>query len=65
MDVEFVENQVVLKKLVPGDGVKFTVKLTNESNIAVKYRVRISSVAPDGVERLIKFTIILWFKFQS
>ena len=30
--VEFVENQVVLEKLVPGDGVKFTVKLTNESN---------------------------------
>lgn len=50
-DVEFVDNQVVLKKLVPGDGVKFTVKLTNESNIAVKYRVRISSVTPEGVDR--------------
>ncbi|MBG0762312.1 hypothetical protein IY230_01640 [Acholeplasma laidlawii] len=50
-DVEFDENQVVLNKLVPGDGVKFTVQLTNKSNIAVKYRVSISSVAPEGVER--------------
>lgn len=47
--VEFVENQVLLEKLVPGDGVKFTVDILNESNVPVKYRVLISSVAPDGV----------------
>ena len=47
--VSFVENQVLLEKLVPGDGVKFTVDILNESNVPVKYRVLISSVAPDGV----------------
>lgn len=48
--VVFQANEIILEELVPGDGVKFTVDITNNSNVIVKYRVKISSATPTDVE---------------
>ncbi len=37
------EGQITLNKIVPGDGVSFNIKVTNNSNVAIKYRAVISA----------------------
>jgi len=44
-EVTFSDNAAVLNKFVPGDGVKFNVKITNNSNIPVLYRVKLFCTA--------------------
>lgn len=40
-------NQLTLDKIVPGDGVKFDIKVTNDSDVTVKYRTAIRNVSED------------------
>ena len=44
-EVIFDENEISLVNLVPGDGVKFNVNITNNSNIPVLYRVKLFCTA--------------------
>lgn len=38
-----------ISHIVPGDGIKFDIKVTNNSTVAVKYRTIISCVSDDGL----------------
>ncbi len=46
-----------LKKVTPGDKVKFTINVENKSNVAIKYRTIISCSEDDGLFNGLKFTI--------
>ncbi len=39
---------LTLDKIVPGDAVRFDVKVTNESNVTVKYRTAVRNLSEDG-----------------
>ena len=39
---------LTLDKIVPGDAVRFDVKVTNESNVIVKYRTAVRNLSEDG-----------------
>ncbi len=43
------ENALILDNVVPGDGVDFKIKTTNNSNVATKYRVVIKTESDDGL----------------
>ncbi len=38
----YAEGQIILDKIVPGDGVSFNIMVSNNSNVAIKYRTVIS-----------------------
>ena len=42
-------NVITLDKIVPGDAVKFDVKITNNSNVNVKYRVAVRNLSDDNI----------------
>lgn len=41
--------ELVIERMTPGDVVKFTIKVTNESDVAIKYRVKATSTIGDTV----------------
>ena len=45
----FADSTLTLDRVVPGDGVDFKIKTTNNSNIATKYRVVIKTESDDGL----------------
>ena len=42
------QGQLVISRMTPGDVVKFTIQVTNNSNVAVKYRVKATSTIGGG-----------------
>lgn len=42
------DDVLTLDKIVPGDAVKFDVKVTNESNVTVKYRTAVRNLSEDA-----------------
>ena len=43
-------SDLALDKITPGDKVEFTIKLTNESNVDIKYRRVIKALEDDGLK---------------
>ena len=48
-DVAVEAGKITVKSMVPGDGVKFTIDVHNESNVVVNYRTKWSTVTESGL----------------
>ena len=55
--VEINGNSIDIKKFVPGDGVKFDINVTNNSNVAIKYRVVVSEATESNLADELKIGV--------
>ena len=47
------DGKLIIKRMTPGDVVKFTIKVENDSDVALKYRVKaVSTIAQDATKDL-------------
>ena len=56
-EVEFTEDGLSLKKLLPGDGIKFNIVVKNNSNVTVKYRPIIGCANSTGLFEGLAFNV--------
>ncbi len=56
-EVEFTEDGLSLKKLLPGDGIKFNIVIENKSNVTVKYRTVVGCADNTGLFEGLAFNV--------